>query len=318
MRNHNSRMHKQRPLECPICLNSMRTPAEKEDHVLQHQQTVNVHELEMDDDPLIWSSDLSQHFNGEFSVAVAQANEPLYDYSQVDTGRHCTFVGIDDSHGGPCTSKYISNKLCQHLQEIAIKKGGISEDVIRNAFSSTEIIGSSCLIGVICDDTLYVANLGDSRAVMGCLQKSDKIVAVQLTREQNAKEQGQLKKKQSVCVSAQPELTRRNLRPKMKFSIFASDGLWELLSNQEAVEIVHKNPRLGIAKQLLMMAMIKASEKGKTPYNDIKQLPAGEGQRRKVHDDITIVVIYHDAEVPTPPQVSVRGFSDTVPSDFDI
>lgn len=36
----------------------------------------------------------------------------------------------------------------------------------------------------------------------------------------------------------------RILQPNDKFLIFASDGLWEFLSNQEAVEIVYNNPRM--------------------------------------------------------------------------
>lgn len=80
----------------------------------------------------------------------------------------------------------------------------MSEDILRSAFSATEdgfltlvrrtcgikpviaAIGSCCLVGVIWRGTLYVANLGDSRAVIGCLGRSNKIVAEQLSREHNA------------------------------------------------------------------------------------------------------------------------------------
>lgn len=44
-------------------------------------------------------------------------------------------------------------------------------------------------------------------------------------------------------LTAEPTLCLRTLRPSDKFLIFASDGLWEHLSNEEAVEIVHNNPR---------------------------------------------------------------------------
>jgi pyruvate dehydrogenase phosphatase len=80
----------------------------------------------------------------------------------------------------------------------------MSEDVVRNAFAATEegflslvrrthlikpsmsTIGSCCLVGIIWRGTLYLANLGDSRAVVGCLNESNKIVAEQLTRDHNA------------------------------------------------------------------------------------------------------------------------------------
>lgn len=43
---------------------------------------------------------------------------------------------------------------------------------------------------------------------------------------------------------ADPAIYVRHLQPRDKFIIFASDGLWEHLANQEAVEIVHNNPRM--------------------------------------------------------------------------
>lgn len=87
---------------------------------------------------------------------------------------------------------------------LAREKGTISEDILRSAFSATEdgfltlvrrtcgikpliaAIGSCCLVGVIWRGTLYVANLGDSRAVIGSLGRSNKIIAEQLTKDHNA------------------------------------------------------------------------------------------------------------------------------------
>lgn len=80
----------------------------------------------------------------------------------------------------------------------------ISEDILANAFSATEdgfltvvrrafgikpliaANGSCCLVGIIWKGTLYIANLGDSRAVLGVLSSSRKITADQLTKEHNA------------------------------------------------------------------------------------------------------------------------------------
>jgi pyruvate dehydrogenase phosphatase len=44
-------------------------------------------------------------------------------------------------------------------------------------------------------------------------------------------------------VSAEPDMHSRDLSENDKFLIFASDGLWEFLSNDEAVEIVQNNQR---------------------------------------------------------------------------
>lgn len=80
----------------------------------------------------------------------------------------------------------------------------MSVDVIRKAYQATEegfvslvtkqwpmkpqiaAVGSCCLVGVICGGTLYIANLGDSRAVLGRLVKATgEVLAIQLSSEHN-------------------------------------------------------------------------------------------------------------------------------------
>lgn len=48
-------------------------------------------------------------------------------------------------------------------------------------------VGSCCLAGTICNGLLYIANVGDSRAVLGRVDKATKsITAIQLSTEHNA------------------------------------------------------------------------------------------------------------------------------------
>lgn len=44
-------------------------------------------------------------------------------------------------------------------------------------------------------------------------------------------------------MSATPTILSHPLHPNDSFLIFASDGLWEHLTNEKAVEIVHNHPR---------------------------------------------------------------------------
>lgn len=44
-------------------------------------------------------------------------------------------------------------------------------------------------------------------------------------------------------LSGEPTITEHEIQPQDQFLIFASDGLWEQLSNQEAVDIVQNHPR---------------------------------------------------------------------------
>ncbi|KAL7134077.1 hypothetical protein ABFS83_11G003200 [Erythranthe nasuta] len=349
--------------------------------------------LGSDDDALLWSRDLEKHSNGEFSFAVVQANEVLEDHSQVETGRHATFIGVYDGHGGPEAARYISDHMFNHLLRLAQENGMMSEDILRNATSETEngfltlvrraytirptiaAVGSCCLVGVIWKGTLYIANLGDSRAVMGYMDRSNKIVAEQLTRDHNAcmdevrkelktlhpedsqilvMKQGVWRVKGIIQVSrsigdaylkrpefaldpsfprfhlteplrrpvlrADPAIFTRNLQTNDKFVIFASDGLWEHLTNQEAVQMVHNHPRVGIARRLVISALSKAAKTRQISFNEIKKLD--KGVRRHIHDDITVVVIFIDREMMdkknSAPELSVRGFVDTAgPSTFN-
>ncbi|WOL09760.1 putative protein phosphatase 2C 25 [Canna indica] len=352
-------------------------------------------EEEEDDDALLWSRDIGRHAAGEFSFAVVQANEVLEDHSQVETGRDATFVGVYDGHGGADASRFISNHLFLHLMRLAQESGTISEDVVKNAFSATEegflshvrrthqikpliaAIGSCCLVGVIWRGTLYLANLGDSRAVIGYLGRSNNIIAEQLTRDHNAcmeevrqelrslhpddsnivvlkhgvwRIKGIIQVSRSIgdaylkkpefaidpsvtrfrlpeplrrpVLTAEPSICTRVLRPQDKFLIFASDGLWEHLTNQQAVEIVYNHPREGIARRLVRTALHEAARKREMRYADLKKVE--KGIRRFFHDDITVIVIYIDHEFLLGPkssitELSIRGFVDAVgPSNFSM
>ena len=73
---------------------------------------------------LLWYKDIGQHMNGEFSMAVVQANNLLEDQSQIESGSlslvesgpYGTFIGVYDGHGGPEASNYIYDNLFQHLK----------------------------------------------------------------------------------------------------------------------------------------------------------------------------------------------------------
>lgn len=75
-------------------------------------------------DGLLWYKDSGRHLNGEFSMAVVQANNLLEDQSHIesgslssnDSGPYGTFVGVYDGHGGPETSRFINDHLVHHLK----------------------------------------------------------------------------------------------------------------------------------------------------------------------------------------------------------
>ncbi|XVE49291.1 hypothetical protein DITRI_Ditri01bG0071400 [Diplodiscus trichospermus] len=321
-------------------------------------------------DGLMWHADLKPHASGDFSIAVVQANNNLEDQSQVFTSPFATYVGVYDGHGGPEASRFVNKHLFPFLHKFATEQGGLSADVIKKAFNATEeeflhlvkrsmpmrpqidSVGSCCLVGAISNDVLYVANLGDSRAVLGKRVSEDKknmVVAERLSTDHNVgveevrKEvealhpddshvvlytrgvwriKGIIQVSRSIgdvylkkpefyrdpifqqfgnpvplkraVITAEPSILIRKLKPQDLFLIFASDGLWEQLSDKAAVDIVLNNPRAGIAKRLVRAALQQVAKKREMRYTDIKKIE--RGIRRHFHDDITVIVIYLDQQ----------------------
>ncbi|KAJ0522308.1 putative protein-serine/threonine phosphatase [Helianthus annuus] len=325
-------------------------------------------------DVLLWHNDLKPHSTGDFSIAVVQANSNLEDQSQVYTSPSATYVGVYDGHGGPEASRFVNTNLFPFIHsfcyEYATEQGGISADVIKKAFSATEekflqfvrhqmpvrpqiaSVGSCCLVGAISDGELHVANLGDSRVVLG-QRVSDggkaRVVAERLSRDHNVSYEevrneveaqhpddspvviycrgvwrikGIIQVSRSIgdfylkkpefhrdarlmqyghhiplkkpVLTAEPSIISRKLKSQDLFLIFASDGLWEHLSDEAAVDIVYKNPRAGIAKRLVGAAIREATKKRELRYKDIMKIE--RGIRRHFHDDISVIVIYLDHE----------------------
>lgn len=96
-------------------------------------------------------------------------------------------------------------RLCGYAAISAETHGVVTSETIRRAFCATEegftnlvselwssrpqmaTVGSCCLVGVIYQQTLFVANLGDSRVVLGKkVGNTGGIAAIQLSTEHNA------------------------------------------------------------------------------------------------------------------------------------
>jgi len=141
----------------------------------------------------------------------------------------------------------------------------------------SEVSGSTGVVVLLTPDQLYTANVGDSRAILG-RQKGDKVLAIPLTEDQKpdspleqarilsyggyvspeSKEHGPARvwlragegpglamarsfgdhMCSHVGVVATPEVKKFNLLPEDRVIIIASDGVWEFISNDEAIRIV--------------------------------------------------------------------------------
>ncbi|KAL7097996.1 hypothetical protein ACP275_10G177900 [Erythranthe tilingii] len=318
----------------------------------------------------IWSEDLVRHSSGECSMAMVRGNKHVEDRCHVVVSPAGTFFGVYDGHGGSAASQFVLEHLHTNFTRILQEAGGVmSAEVLRSAFSETEnefialirkqfwlmpavaAIGSCVLVGVLWGNDLYLANLGDCRAVIGGLMEGQIWRERAMTVDHNARSsdirkelqeahpdvpdvvlkrgvwrvKGNLQVTRAIgdaylkfpefslnryerytlkkpivrpVVRADPEITRTVLHKDDRFIVFATDGLWDELSNTAVVQIVRGEPRPGIAKTLIRRALEKAATKNKMTYEQLKRLNEGQRERRTIHDDMTVIVVFFDQAAP--------------------
>ncbi|XP_022861990.1 probable protein phosphatase 2C 79 [Olea europaea var. sylvestris] len=112
-------------------------------------------------------------------------------------------------------------------------------------------------------------------------------------------------------LSSEPSISVHQLLPQDLFIILASDGLWEHLTNQEAVDLVQNHPCSGSARRLVKAALQEAAKKREMRYSDLKKIE--RGIRRHFHDDITVIVVFLNSNLVSrasstkSPNISVKG-----------
>jgi pyruvate dehydrogenase phosphatase len=229
-------------------------------------------------------------YAGNLSIAVIQANNSFKEQYRVESSQPFgTVIGIFDGHGGSEAAQFACDNLFLHLQENLSSSQRVTTDAISKAFKATEegfielvsrqwktdpqiaTVGACCLVGAVQQKTLFIANLGNSRAVLGKISCTGQIVAEQLSSEHIANDAWKAKGLVQVLraigdaylkhpqysreplnkpiLGANPSIVSHVLRPSDRFIIFGSAVLWEYLSNQEAVEIV-KNHQASVSFQL--------------------------------------------------------------------
>lgn len=239
-------------------------------------------------------------------------------------GSQLAFYGVYDGHGGRAAVDLVADRLgknvvaalaastsssVQHHQPPPPTTSGGEDEAgqvdavvaaIRAAYLTTDrefltqgVRGGACAAtALVKDGDLYVANVGDCRAVLG----SRGGVATALTSDHTAGREDERRRIESSggyvscgssgvwrvqdClavsrafgdasmkpwVTCEPEVSRRRLTPDCGFLVVASDGLWNKVSCQEAVDVVvaaartAATPSLGPCKELVAMARNRGS-----------------------------------------------------------
>ncbi|XP_015458134.3 integrin-linked kinase-associated serine/threonine phosphatase 2C isoform X2 [Astyanax mexicanus] len=247
-----------------------------------------------------------------------------------------SYFAVFDGHGGARASQFAAENL-HHTVISKFPKGDVEnldklvkkclldsfrqtdEDFLKKASSQKPAWkdGSTATCLLVVDNVLYVANLGDSRAVLCRIEQTDSgdenCVTLALSKEHNptiyeermriqraggsvrdGRVLGVLEVSRSIgdgqykrCgVISTPDLRRCQLTPKDRFVILACDGLFKVFSAEEAIKYVNKilqdSGVDGKAGQTL-------EEAGR--YEEACQRLASEAVRRGCADNVTVILI---------------------------
>ncbi|KAJ9178279.1 hypothetical protein P3X46_010176 [Hevea brasiliensis] len=97
----------------------------------------------------------------------------------------------------------------------------------------------------------------------------------------------------SPYINCLPYLCHHRLGPKDRFLILSSDGLYQYFTNEEAINEVELfialQPEGDPAQHLVEEALFRAAKKAGMDFHELLEIP--QGDRRRYHDDISIIVI---------------------------
>ncbi|CBI21882.3 hypothetical protein VitviT2T_017661 [Vitis vinifera] len=245
-------------------------------------------------------SKMSKHITHGFHLVKGKSNHEMEDclvseFKQVEDHELGLF-GIFDGHLGHDVSNYLKT----HLFDNILKEHTFwteTENAIKRAYRKTdiEILDKSLYLGrggstavtaiLINGERLVVANVGDSRAVI-CKNGEAKQLSVdhEPSKERTMIERrggfvsnlpgdvprvdGQLAvarafgdKSLKLHLSSEPDVAVEPITTGTECIILASDGLWKVMSNQEAVDCIkHIKDAQSAAKRLTDEALSKKSK----------------------------------------------------------
>ncbi|CAN6451033.1 unnamed protein product [Victoria cruziana] len=242
------------------------------------------------------SSDRKFSYGFASSPGKRSTMEDFYETKIIGVdGKIVGLFGVFDGHGGARAAEYVKqnlfSNLIKHPEFSSNTKSAIADaynqtdsDFLKSENNQNRDAGSTASTAVLVGDRLLVANVGDSRAVI-C--RDGNAIAVsrdhkpdQTDERQRIEDAGgfvmwagtwrvggvlavsrafgdrQLKQ----YVVADPEIKEEVIDSSLEFLILASDGLWDVVSNEEAVSMVKSvdDPE-GAAKRLMQEAYQRGS-----------------------------------------------------------
>ncbi|CDY44706.1 BnaA05g29000D [Brassica napus] len=97
----------------------------------------------------------------------------------------------------------------------------------------------------------------------------------------------------SPYITCSPSLHHHRLTPHDKFLILSSDGLYEYFSSEEVIfeveSFISAFPEGDPAQHLIQEVLLRAAKKYGMDFHELLEIP--QGDRRKYHDDVSVIVI---------------------------
>ncbi|KAG6471559.1 hypothetical protein ZIOFF_069003 [Zingiber officinale] len=235
-----------------------------------------------------------------FSLLKGSADHPIEDYHVAKficmRDQELGLFAVFDGHLGDSVPAYLQKHLFANILE-EDEFWAHPETAIRRAYEKTDIEilshsrdlgrgGSTAVTAILVNGTkLWVANVGDSRAV---LAKRGEIIQMSTDHEPNSEREsietrggfvtnmpgdcarvnGQLAvsrafgdKNLKTLIRSYPDVQVQDTNSETELLILASDGLWKVMSNEEAVDLARriKNP-LAAARRLTLESFHRGSK----------------------------------------------------------
>uniref|UniRef100_A0A3P8WKU9 Protein phosphatase 1L n=1 Tax=Cynoglossus semilaevis TaxID=244447 RepID=A0A3P8WKU9_CYNSE len=218
---------------------------------------------------------------------------------------HPSIFGVFDGHGGEAAADFAKARLPEALRQQLLayereKEGGpsypsileqqilsVDREMLDKLSATSNEAGTTCLVAVVTDKELTVANVGDSRGVL-CDKDGNAIPLSHDHKPYQLKERKRIKKaggfisfngswrvqgilamsrslgdyplKNLNVVISDPDIMSFDLNKlQPEFMILASDGLWDTFSNEEAVRFIRERldePHFG-AKSIVLQSFYR-------------------------------------------------------------
>ncbi|KAF8402621.1 hypothetical protein HHK36_010710 [Tetracentron sinense] len=203
------------------------------------------------------------------------------------------FFGVFDGHGGAKAAEFAAENMDKNIIDEVNRRGEEEiEEAVKHGYLTTDLEflkkdvhgGTCCVTALIRNGDLVVSNAGDCRAVISRGGIAEALTSDHRPSREDERErietlggyvdcrhgvwrlQGSLAVSRGIgdqhlkkWVIADPETKIIRIKPECEFLILASDGLWDKVSNQEAVHMT-RPLCIGIEKPELLSACKKLAD----------------------------------------------------------